>query len=463
MADHNATLSVIDAPANDRSGRSDASLFVVLSGGLPVASRHSLDGIDTVSLERASRPHQRTSAQRHLCLSFADAWMSSKHARLRRTSDGWVVEDGPSKNGTHCNGTAVHQTTLSDGDVIEVGGTFLLFREEVLLERGEPLDLEATRLRPHAHGLATLVPALSRAFDRLAEIARSVLPVLIGGETGTGKELLARAVHTLSTRAGEFVPVNCGALPEALVESELFGYKKGAFSGATDDRQGLVRGAHRGTLFLDEIGELRAPSQVALLRVLQEREVRPLGAARAVTVDLRVVAATHRELGEDVQRGSFRADLLARLSGFAIRLPPLRERREDLGVLVSVLTRNDRGVAGPVTFARSGARALLGHAWPQNIRELERRLLAAAVFAKGAAIEASHLFPDGEPTVTADAPAEAAALSADDRARRDELCALLREHDGNVSATARAMGKARFQLQRWLKRYAIEPATCKKA
>src|SRR5262249_27344255 len=160
---------------------------------------------------------------------------------------------------------------------------------------------------------------------------------LIEGETGTGKEVIARAIHGLSGRPGPLVAVNCAALAPSIVQSELFGYRKGAFSGAADDRLGLIRSADRGTLLLHEIGDLAAPAQAAILRALQERRVMPVGSTGEVAVDVRFCAATHRRLQELVRSGDFREDLLARLSGFVIRVPPLRERREDLGLLISTI------------------------------------------------------------------------------------------------------------------------------
>src|SRR5262249_27731601 len=170
---------------------------------------------------------------------------------------------------------------------------------------------------------------------------RTPLSVLLFGETGTGKEVLAGAIHRTSARTGAFVAANCGALPAALVESQLFGHVRGAFTGAVRDGPGFVRAADRGTLFLDEIGDLAPPAQAALLRVLEEYEVVPVGTTRAVHVDVRVIAATHRPLDQMAERGEFRQDLYARLAGFVQRIPPLRERREDLGLLVGgVLGRN---------------------------------------------------------------------------------------------------------------------------
>src|SRR5207302_1217977 len=189
------------------------------------------------------------------------------------------------------------------------------------------------------------------------------------GETGTGKEVIARAIHAASRRPGAFVAVNCGALAPNLVESELFGHKKGAFSGATEDHNGLVRAADKGTLLLDEIGDLPVPTQAALLRVLQQREVLPLGTTKPMPVDLRVVAASHRDLEAEVGAGRFREDLWSRLAGYTAQLPALRDRREDLGLLVAALLAR-LVQTRPIRFTSEAGLALVQYDWPRNVREL---------------------------------------------------------------------------------------------
>jgi transcriptional regulator with GAF, ATPase, and Fis domain len=281
--------------------------------------------------------------------------------------------------------------------------------------------------------------------------------MLVEGESGTGKEVIARAIHTRSGRPGAFVPVNCGALPENLVESELFGYKKGAFSGAQADHPGLVKSADGGTLFLDEIGDLPSSSQAALLRVLQEREVMPVGGTRAVPIDLRVVAATHRDLDDMVADQSFRHDLFARLAGFRIQVPPLAERRGDLGLLIGALYTRIFAADHP-GFDIDAARLLLRYPWPLNVRELEQALATAQVLAGTQLVRAEHL-PD---TVRSGRPPGAprpVILSELDQKVRDQVVAALREHQGNVSAVARALDKDRKQIQRWIKRFGLDPST----
>jgi DNA-binding NtrC family response regulator len=410
--------------------------------------RLSIAEVDEVELARgAERSHRRTSegGRARLRLEVPDGWMSGNHARLERREGGWILSDGGSKNGTFVGGARVTEHPLADGDWIEVGATFLLFRDRV--ERGarEPADVEA-RPQPDPDQLATLHPPLGRALAALERVAVSPVPVILGGETGTGKEVAARTLHRQSGRPGRFVAMNCGAVPEPLAESELFGHKKGAFSGATEDRAGLVRAADRGTLFLDEIGELPPALQVKLLRVLQEREVVPVGDSRPVPVDLRVVVATHRSLEELVEAGAFRRDLYARLAGFRLDLPPLRERREDLGFLIgSLLARACADPAAVPPLDRAAERALLAHDWPLNVRELGQALSTAVALAGGARVGLEHL-----PEALHHGPDP-------DRALRAELDRLLSAHAGNISQVARAMGKERIQIRRWCKRLSLDP------
>ncbi|HEY6461948.1 MAG TPA: sigma 54-interacting transcriptional regulator, partial [Polyangiaceae bacterium] len=256
-------------------------------------------------------------------------------------------------------------------------------------------------------------------------------------------------------------PVNCGALPTSLVEGLLFGHVKGAFSGAARDEVGFVRSADGGTLFLDEIGDLPATSQAALLRVLQEHEVIPIGATRAVKVDVRVVAATHRPLDALSDSGGFRSDLLARLKGYSHRLPALRERMPDFGVIVAdVLAHVAGDRASRLSFAPEAARALLAYAWPLNIREIHQAMASAMALAPGDVIEAEHLPAElFEPPTSSSKAAPATPLPSPpaDDLLRDRIVALLHEHRGNVTAVARVMGKAPAQIHRWMHRFAIDP------
>src|SRR2546421_4461832 len=424
-------------------------LFLVLSCDRPgaPAMRCSLEHVEEVMLGRAARrgaSREVGSGVPRLTVGVDDAWMSASHALLRRVLGSWTIEDLGSKNGTFVGGRRCQRAELQDGDLIELGHTFFLFRARVR-PSGEVVD--SSSLAPAASGFAALVPSLAEALSRAQSVARSTVPVVVRGESGTGKEVVASAIHALSGRTGPFQAVNCGALPAALVESELLGYRRGAFTGAEDDRAGLVRSAHGGTLFLDEIGDLPLTAQAALLRVLQEGEVQPLGATRPIKIDVRLVSATHRDLEALAAEEKFRPDLLARLGGVTIQLPPLRERREDLGLLAAALLQ--RHFPGRrVVLGSEAARALLVYPWPLNVRELERCLQAAVVLAGEGPIELRHL-PPAVAASLAEPPslgvASAQGLPEADRRRRDEIVAAPRENGGHVNAGARVAGKARGQ------------------
>jgi sigma-54 dependent transcriptional regulator, acetoin dehydrogenase operon transcriptional activator AcoR len=450
-------------PLEDPASEAEAAhIYVILECDRPFdpSASSSLARVTTALLGRARGADlQAERAGDRLALRIPDRWMSSSHAELSRDGPRWVLADLASKNGCILNGEPSQQATLRDGDVFELGHTVFLFRESVAASLDGRLDLDCNRLAARAplRELRTFVPTLARRFEALAQVARSQVPVVVTGETGTGKEVLAQALHRLSGRKGQFVAVNCGALPPSLVETELFGCKKGAFSGASADRVGLVRSADGGTLFLDEIGDLPEPAQAALLRVLEAREVLPVGADRPIKIDLRVVSATHRDLDGMVARGGFRADLLGRLSGFHIELPPLRDRREDLGILTRALLRR-AGAPEDVAFSCKAARALLRYAWPSNIRELEKCLSSAVVLAQGdpTIIDIQHL-PEGVRASLNRLRPPIPDLPPEDAERRVKLAALLLQHRGNIAAVARAMGKAPMQVHRWIKRYELEP------
>jgi two-component system, NtrC family, response regulator AtoC len=277
----------------------------------------------------------------------------------------------------------------------------------------------AERALPVAEGsgLGAMIgrsPAMQVLYRTLQKVAEYKTNVLITGESGTGKELVAHALHDLGPRAaGPFVPVNCGAIPEALLESELFGHKKGAFTDATRDKRGLFEEASGGTLFLDEIGELPLPLQVKLLRVLQEEEIRRVGDNREIQIDVRVVAATVRDLGTEVAQGRFREDLFYRLNVLPIHLPPLRERREDIPLLVEHFVRRyseKHAATGmrAMTVAPEAMEVLLAYSWPGNVRELENTIERAMVLCDG---------PRIEPSVLEDRIKQSVAPSATDRVR----------------------------------------------
>jgi DNA-binding NtrC family response regulator len=390
--------------------------------------------------------------------------MSQRHARLTLVRGShWLLEDLGSKNGVVHNGRVIRRGALRDGDLLELGQSLFLFRDAVAAASPDVPDLDANR-GPSLGGLqATFVGALAAQYEPLAALVRTDVPVAILGESGTGKEVAARAIHTASGRPGALVALNCGAIPKDLVEATLFGHRRGAFSGAVDDRPGVVRSAERGTLFLDEIGDLPLASQVAFLRVLQEQEVVPVGDTRAIPVDFRLVVATHRSPADLVERGAFRHDLYARIAGFTLHLPRLAERREDLGILVAGLLERLAPDPRKVTLSLAAARQLASYDWPLNVRELESSLrIAVALAGPRARIELEHL-PEAVRRASKNGAGAASAGTeeadpgvADDPALRAELVALLTEHRGNVSKVAEALGKGRMQVHRWLRRLGLD-------
>lgn len=308
------------------------------------------------------------------------------------------------------------------------------------------------------HGLVGRSPAIRAVVESIARVAPTDASVLILGETGTGKELVARAVHRTSGRAnGPFVAVNCAGLAEGILESELFGHVRGAFTGAMRDRVGLFETASGGSILLDEIGDMSLTLQQRLLRVLQEREVVRVGASRATPVDVRVIASTHRDLGTLVQEGRFREDLLYRLNVFPIAIPPLRERREDIPLLVAhALDRLRERVpqAQRLMCSAFAIRVLRAYAWPGNVRELFGALELAAIHAGFSRIETQHL-----PTAVRDAAAARhtpryRAPGLED-AERSAIVAALEHSGGTVSRAAELLGMGRTTLWRKLKAYGI--------
>jgi transcriptional regulator with GAF, ATPase, and Fis domain len=446
-------------------------LIRALECGAPLAgaSRHALRGLDEVRIARAPRAHARTleAGRQVLTLSVPDPKLSSRHARITREGGAWILHDSNSTNGSYIDGCRVTRQELHDGHVIDLGTTVFLFRELSAPAMG-PADVA---LRPSERGvLTTLNPTLEEVFSRLERVASSDLPVLLLGETGTGKDLLARRVHELSGRSGRFVAVNCGAIPGTLMEAQLFGYMKGAFTGAVKNELGFVRSASFGTLFLDEIGDLPSASQAALLRVLQSGEVTPLGSAHPVHADVRIIAATHRSLEQLMDDGVFRRDLYARLAGFVNRIPPLRHRLEDLGLLIGALFMQDAADRVNLRIRVEAGRALFRHGWPLNVRELAQCLAAALVLSDDGVIASSHL-PEAvrgdritsPVAVVTGARATQPVLSAEDEAIYSGLIAALQATGGNVSETARRLGKARQQVQRWLRRFGIDPTRFRRA
>ena len=368
-----------------------------------------------------------------------DARLSRAHAAFARAGLVVEVQDLGSRNGTFVNGERVERHALGLGDLVRVGDTFL-----------EVTDGEAA-----ASGDRELVgrsPALLAAVALADRVAPSDRPVMLLGETGTGKEVFARRVHDRSRRAGAFVAVNCAALPADLGESALFGHRKGAFTGATADADGFFAQAAGGTLFLDEVGELPLPQQAKLLRVLENREYVPVGSSRVVSSDARVVAATNADLTD----GRFRSDLYARLAGAVVRLPPLRARRGDIPALAERFL-DDASPGKRYLFSANAIELLLLHPWPRNVRELRiamRRL--ALEHPDGGELSRQAVLDILDPIPAAAGPAarKAKGGAAPDR---EELVARLTALRGNVNRVAEHYGKDPKQIYRWLKQHDLDP------
>ncbi len=388
-----------------------------------------------------------------------DAQVSRLHAKVALDSDGRRARiTDVSTNGTYVNGCRVVEATLGDGDVVRVGDSILLVRA---IEPGAPRV-------PESHGLFGDAPVMHDLRRSIGLVGPTEATVVVTGESGTGKELVARAMHAASRPRGPFVAVNCSAIAESLAESELFGHVAGAFTGARAEHTGFFRAAHGGVLFLDEIGELPAKLQPKLLRVLEEHAVVPVGAVKPVPCDVRVVAATNRDLRVEVEEGRFRGDLSARLSEITLALPPLRDRKED----VLPLLRRALGPDAPPLSADL-AEALLLFDWPFNVRELSKVAAEIRIRGAGSARLELRLVADrlrrsrsAEPTSEPSAePDRAAVETVADRTIPDEkeLLALLARYNGRIADVARATGRSRKQVYRWLEAHGIDVGAYRKS
>lgn len=364
--------------------------------------------------------------------SVRDPLLSRKHVTIRRRGSLQVYEvrDEASKNGTWVGGKRISHVTVKDGDIVRVGGTLMMFGPL-------PPDLDADEDTGGLLGQSVAMRKLRADIDR---VAATKLHVLVQGETGTGKELVARRLHHKSERSGDHIAVNCAAIPKDLAEAYLFGHRKGAFTGATQDTEGSLTKADGGTLFLDEVGEMPAELQPKLLRVLETSDFTPVGETTPVHCDVRVVAATHVDLREAVESGRFRQDLYARLAGYVLEVPPLRDRRVDIPDLLRHFLTGT-GVFPSVALLE----AAVLHAWPMNVRELRSFSQRLAVDSDEKAAKAS-LMPAGGGRAggTSKAPT------------RDELVELLEKHSGSVARIAEHFGKDRRQVYRWLERHRLE-------
>ena len=388
-------------------------------------------------------------------LVLSDDRVSGKHLTVEPVESRFVVKDLGSTNGTYYEGSRITEVTVPAGTTLLAGRTALRIEPEA-----QPLDLPPSQARRFGELVGESL-AMREVFAVLERVAASDATLLVEGETGTGKELVARAVHDASPRRrGPFVAVDCGALPEGLLESELFGHVRGAFTGAANARSGMLVRADGGTLFLDELGRISPTLQARLLRVLEERVVRPLGGDTERAVDVRVIAASCDDLDAEVAAGRFRPDLLYRLAVVRVALPPLRTRREDIPLLVRDLLRR-RGLADEPPSG-PGLDRLTAHGWPGNVRELRNVIDRAIALAPGAQrfadllirIDASPLAGESL-AIRSDLPyAEAKAAVLHDLERR-YVADVLARTDGNLSAASRESGIDRKQLRAMARKHGL--------
>jgi DNA-binding NtrC family response regulator len=388
-------------------------------------------------------------------LVLTDPTVSRFHLEIEATPQGIRLRDLGSTNGSFAGRLRFGEVLLrSGGTKLAVGRTKLMVELS-----GERSVLEASHATRFG-GMLGASPAMRAVYARLAAAAPTPVPVLIGGETGSGKELAARAVHDGSPRrARPFEVVDCGGMPATLVESELFGHRRGAFTGAAADRIGAFERAHGGTLFLDELGELPLELQPKLLRVLAEGEVRPLGSHEVVHVDVRVVAATNRDLRREINAGRFRSDLYYRLAVIEVQLPPLRERLEDLPMLVRALLdtiADERGLEAHVEVDQPLLDAIRQHDWPGNIRELRNYLEQMLILQVPPQLGTQPAGDEPRYADLAKLPWHSAKKQMIERFEHDYLTQLLDTTDGNVAEAARRAGVDRGTLFRSMRRLGIK-------
>ena len=445
-----------------------ARLAVTISSGMTVEVRLGLREV-------------RIGRSRDADLQLPDPLVSRLHARVFRVGRQYFLADMGSRNGTHLDGKAVSQVPLTCGRTFRVGPYRIRFFQEgnspgtgeeptVVAAAGSTPSGAAAPGPPPAppslntapedapFGLVGDSPGTRKLIDIIHRVGLSDVPVLIEGETGSGKELVARGIHDASARRDRpFVVVNCGAISPELVESELFGHEKGAFTGATAQRKGAFELANNGTIFLDEIGELPFILQPKLLRALEQREVKRVGGNETIQADVRILAATHRNLREEIARKSFREDLYFRIGAITVPVPPLRDHREDVPAIARhFLAGMERRSGRPVPALSPDAHdVLISHHWPGNVRELRNAVQRAVVMGEGPGRTAADFsFLRKETPGTSDLSA-AGGLSRWEQAERTNILAELARQDGNKTRTARELGIAKSTLFEKLKKYGI--------
>jgi DNA-binding NtrC family response regulator len=428
-------------------------------------------------IERAGQPSRRVEiggvplvvgTSKDCTVTLDDPHVSNRHAELFRTPSGIVLRDLGSSNGTRIANIAIKEVVLCSGTEITVGTTQLRFEmggDAAELDRlaHEPVrDDELASVPAHFGGAVGSSLAMRRIFALLARLAPTDLTITLVGETGTGKDVLARAIHDVSPRArAPFVVFDCAAAAPSLIESELFGHEKGAFTSAVAARPGVFERAHRGTLFIDEIGELPLDLQPKLLRALEERRVQRVGGGNVRPFDVRIVAATNRNLAAQVEGGAFRQDLFFRLSTAILQVPPLREHVDDLPDLIATFLAQ---MGRPLTVTPKALALLRAHDWPGNVRELRNVINAAAALARDAQLDVKDLVlfkqrsSSGATPTAVPAPAASGAIVVGQSLQAQEKAAIqqaLEAHGGNRTHAARSLGIAISTLYTKIKKYCL--------
>lgn len=437
-----------------------ARLSVSLTNGLTVEIRL---GVKEIRIGRG----------RDADLLLPDPSVSRLHARIFRVGEQYFLAD-TSRNGTFLDGKRVTQAILEGGQAFGIGPYQIHFLHERQSPEPDPptvahgirsgnpppgpMSITHSAPSPDTFGLVGKSLSMKKLVDDVRRVAGSDLPVLVEGETGSGKELVSRGIHEASLRRNRpFVVVNCGAISPDLIESELFGHEKGSFTGATAQRRGAFEIAHGGTIFLDEIGELPLALQPKLLRALEQKEIKRVGGNETILVDVRVIAATNRNLREEMSRKAFRDDLYFRLSTITLHVPPLRERREDIVPIALIFLAEAAFKANRPAPELSGAASefLASHDWPGNVRELRNAMQRAVVMGEGPSLLPGDfsflLTPDSPPIETA----TDTRLSRWEQTEKNSILAELARQKWNKTRTARELGIAKSTLFEKLKKYGV--------
>lgn len=447
-------------PRSSGEAPGEPYLFLTLDGNQPTApvSRHRLGNIQEVIIGRGvERLVQRDTHEGKQCLflRFPDPWMSSLHARIQMTDRGVVMADPGSKNGSFVNGSRLKNAVLTDGDILQFGHTFFIYRAELPETDGADDDVVADLDAPP--GMATMLSHLSQGFINFARAAAKELPVVLEGEDGTGKSVMARSAHALSGREGSLITLSVAELSDVALEKKLRGEHSASRGGRI---LGVVESAARGTLLIEDIDKLTFRGQALLSRILSRRKIDAADGRPPIPWTCRLICTTSNSLDEMVSIGRFDPHLLDKIRGFSLLLPPLRQRREDIGLLIASMIAN-YAPTGQVMFSADAAYAMLSYMWPRNLRELEGCMGTALAWRSSTMVEIAHLPP--ELRRPADRAQQASGDTIDtvelvqqDLEKRANIIASLRGRSNNVFSNRDSIDQVRSQFKRWLARADVD-------